>query len=229
MDLTRILKPGMKLFTPIVGEVTVKKIEKGKMFPILIEMAGGGTCMFTASGKYSTEYEAECLLFPSKGCRFWSNSTIAELLNLGKGDYLVSDTGVFIFNGNVDDCGKFGSIAGINFKNEISTVESSHWCDELRGIATKEEIEDFNTRLYLEHKLVFDKNTCKLIEVNNRVPRGEDFYYIDWNLKIHCMTEYFNSSCNELFNSGNYFINLSKAEECLKEVKQVIKAHKNKS
>lgn len=229
MDLTGILKPGMKLFTPLAGEVTIKKIEKGKLFPILVEMASGGTCVFTADGKYSTEFGAECLLFPSKECCFWSNSTITKLLNLGKGDYLVSDTGVFIFNGSISEFGKFGSLAGVHQNGKIVITEAPHWCDELRGIATKEEIKDFNTRLYLEHKLVFDKNTCKLIEVNNRVPRGEGFYYINWNLKIRCITEYFDSSCNELFNSGNYFISLPKAEECLKEIKQVIKAHKNKS
>lgn len=223
MDLTGILKPGMKLFTPIAGEVTVQKIEKHVTFPIKCTLYDNITTMFTKDGRYTCEAEAECLLFPSKDYRRWDNSIVAKLLNLKKGDYLLSDTGVFIFNGKVHDFGKFGSLAGVHQNGEIVITESPYWCNELRGVATDEEIEDFNTRLYTKHKLVFDKDTCKLIKVDGRVPKAESFYYISCDLKVHCMAEHFTDKCNELFDSGNYFMSLSEAEECLRKIKRVFK------
>ena len=75
LNLTEILKDcpkGMKLYSPIFGEVEFQGVTGGATFPITVSMKDGNTYNFTLEGRAYTRYEGECLLFPSKYVRDWS-------------------------------------------------------------------------------------------------------------------------------------------------------------
>ena len=63
-----------KLYSPIVGEVELKKIRNDKDYPIITKK-GVYNYNFTAEGFYYHNLGEECLLFPSKDQRDWSKFT----------------------------------------------------------------------------------------------------------------------------------------------------------
>ena len=71
MDLTKILKVGDKVYSPMGGYGTVIKVENNTSQPIRIEWTDGNWSTFTKEGKYYT-FSPECLLFPSKDNRDWN-------------------------------------------------------------------------------------------------------------------------------------------------------------
>ena len=78
LDLVRILKDcpkGTKLYSAIHGEVTFDHINNYKNCPIIIDYIDG-KFSFTRSGKYDTECNGECILFPSKDQRDWSKFNV---------------------------------------------------------------------------------------------------------------------------------------------------------
>ena len=70
MDLTRILEPGMKIYSPLLGDVTVTKVLVYKTYPITVEDEKYGHHDFLPDGRYFP-IESECLLFPSKENHDW--------------------------------------------------------------------------------------------------------------------------------------------------------------
>ena len=74
IDLTKILKncpKGTKLYTPVWGEVTFRKILNGMIYAFSIETCNGNICL-TKEGCYINKDGAECIIFPSKDQRDWS-------------------------------------------------------------------------------------------------------------------------------------------------------------
>ena len=75
LDLVKILKgcpKGTKLYSTIHGKVTLNYIhEQAIDYPINV-MYNDRFVSFTRGGKYDTEYDGECVLFPSKDQRDWS-------------------------------------------------------------------------------------------------------------------------------------------------------------
>lgn len=76
LDLVKILKDcpkGTKLYSPLFGEVTLRKISLECGYPISVRTQTEDTAMFNECGIYYTAYDdSECLLFPSKDQRDWS-------------------------------------------------------------------------------------------------------------------------------------------------------------
>lgn len=78
INLVEILKDapkGTKLWSPIFGECEFVKILSVGICQIQVKHTEGNTYHFynfTPEGKFSNDFEAECLLFPSKGNRDWS-------------------------------------------------------------------------------------------------------------------------------------------------------------
>lgn len=71
---------GTKLYSPLFGEVTFRKIDKKGLFPIVVETSLGATATFSAEGRFFPAYDdSECLLFPSKDQRDWSKFGIPEI------------------------------------------------------------------------------------------------------------------------------------------------------
>lgn len=76
INLREILKgcEGIKLWSPIFGEVILNKILQYSDYCIETECKGQKhSCVFTSDGKYYDGYEnSECILFPSSVQRDWS-------------------------------------------------------------------------------------------------------------------------------------------------------------
>lgn len=74
INIAKLLKDapeGMKLYSPLFGEVKFKYIN-GSKFGIVVEDSEECYRSFDKYGRYFTIYNnAECLLFPSKDCRTW--------------------------------------------------------------------------------------------------------------------------------------------------------------
>ena len=85
LDLTKILKDcpkGTKLYSPIFGDVEflgASQYEDTKC-PIRVRLSDNAldSFTFTKYGKLFTEYDGECMLFPSKYQRDWSKFEVKK-------------------------------------------------------------------------------------------------------------------------------------------------------
>ena len=85
IDLTKILKDcpkGFKLYSLLHGEVSFRGIDEISDYPItydypIMGCMGESTSAFyiTRNGAYSSNYDGDCILFPSKEQRDWSKFT----------------------------------------------------------------------------------------------------------------------------------------------------------
>lgn len=88
LNLVEILKDcpkGMKLYSPIVGVVSLQEIDTRDEYPIKVRVVAGDDYMFVGSdesfteeGKYKEYEDAECTLFPSKDNRDWSTFKVEK-------------------------------------------------------------------------------------------------------------------------------------------------------
>lgn len=88
LNLVEILKDcpkGTKLYSPIVGVVSLQEIDTRDEYPIKVRLVTGGDYMivgsdesFTEGGKYKEYEDAECMLFPSKENRDWSTFKVEK-------------------------------------------------------------------------------------------------------------------------------------------------------
>lgn len=100
MDLTKILKVGDNIYTPLFGHIEITSINRSKKYSITAYSNGFGYVSFTSDGK-PYESTPECLLFPSKNNRDWS--TISKFKN---GDVIISECGniaIFSHVGTIGD------------------------------------------------------------------------------------------------------------------------------
>ena len=85
IDLTKILKDcpnGFKLYSLLHGEVSFRGIDENSDYPIaynypIIVCMGESASAFylTRNGAYSSHYNGDCILFPSREQRDWSKFT----------------------------------------------------------------------------------------------------------------------------------------------------------
>lgn len=82
MNIAEILKKcpkGMKLYSPVYGEVKLEDVRNEKNFSIYCITEKGGLDAFTSDGRIYSEYpHAECVLFPSKDQRDWSKFIVPD-------------------------------------------------------------------------------------------------------------------------------------------------------
>ena len=75
INIAQLLKDapkGLKLYSPIFGEVNFVGVDKQSAYPINVTDCKGNGKLFTEFGVYFAEHpNAECLLFPSKEVRTW--------------------------------------------------------------------------------------------------------------------------------------------------------------
>ena len=76
LDLTKILKDypeGTKLYSPLYGDVELVKVHHhDENLPIEIKLSNNTFDCFSKDGRIFTEFNGECMLFPSKDQRDWS-------------------------------------------------------------------------------------------------------------------------------------------------------------
>ena len=97
INIAQLLKDapkGMKLYSPLFGEVKFVKIERQSDFPIVVTDCKGNGKSFTEYGVYFVDHpDAECLLFPSKDCRTWEGWKLPVKPKFKAGDWLVYNNG----------------------------------------------------------------------------------------------------------------------------------------
>lgn len=75
LNLEEILKDcpeGTELYSTIFGEVKLDYIENGSEYPINVKSKNGFPESFTLDGKFCSNYDGDCTLFPSREQRDWS-------------------------------------------------------------------------------------------------------------------------------------------------------------
>lgn len=128
-NIAEILKycpKGMKLYSPILGECTLCEINNNdKYYPIIVETFINdetASIQFTKEGLYMNDCsDSECLLFPSKDQRDWSNFRIPTKAM----DIMMfrDKSAVFIIkepsNGPVKTIVEYSKLFGLRFNTSI--------------------------------------------------------------------------------------------------------------
>ena len=92
-ELLKDIPMGMKLYSPLFGEVMFKYITASE-FGIVVEDAKECYRSFDKYGRYFTKYNnSECLLFPSKDCRTWEVRKMSVEPKFKVGDWIVRGEG----------------------------------------------------------------------------------------------------------------------------------------
>lgn len=102
MNIAEILKycpKGTKLYSTVVGEVTLDKIDKDEKYPIIVHTCDYTKTTFTEEGRYVEYPTSECVIFPSKDQRDWSKFR----LPVKRGDIMMSDNKAFIISDEYAD------------------------------------------------------------------------------------------------------------------------------
>lgn len=90
---------GMKLYSPIYGEVELLKVNSNDTYPIIITIGIDCTGTFTSDGRlYEQFHSAECILFPSREMRDWTKF-------FKRGDVVIKNGGgmAAVFDGWAND------------------------------------------------------------------------------------------------------------------------------
>lgn len=98
LNLTKILKDcprGTKLYSLILGEVKLYKIEDDEDYPIVIETMIGQQFRLAQDGRCSSIFDGECTLFPSKDQRDWSK--FVPPYKFKDGDIVATYSGLHVF------------------------------------------------------------------------------------------------------------------------------------
>lgn len=127
INIAEILKDcpkGMKLYSPIYGEVELSQICKDCYnFPIIVETVMGDSLSFAKDGRLYIKYlDAECLLFPSSKMRDWTKF-------FKRGDVVLCEDDMYaIFEGWAnDDYTKFNTT--IDFHEFGASFDKEVVCD----------------------------------------------------------------------------------------------------
>lgn len=76
MNIAEILRKcptGTKLYSPVFGEIVLKKVDYDEEYPITCITKKGFYAFFSSDGMFFCDYsDTECMLFPSKDQRDWS-------------------------------------------------------------------------------------------------------------------------------------------------------------
>lgn len=82
LNLVEILKDcpeGTKLYSPIFGDVELVKVYlHDEKFPIEVKLQSNAFDCFSKDGRIFTEFNGECILFPSREQRDWSKFKIKK-------------------------------------------------------------------------------------------------------------------------------------------------------
>ena len=227
LDLTKLLKPGMKIYSSIEGETTVTSISRD-VYPITTKNGDRDSFCYTRDGHYLNTYEGECVLFPSKDIRDWNKVNILKLLEPKKGDYLVSRCNecIFIYNGNYNG-DSYGYVVSENSKDtkELDFAKFNYYSANAR-YATEDEIKSFNEKLKA-NGYMFDRQTLELKKIKWRGDLGDNYWYITTDGNIEWSKEMGVGSDNYRYEFGNYFKTKEEAEVFAKQFRNILNEYHN--
>lgn len=140
MNIANLLKycpKGTKLYSLIHGEVTLDKVYNSNTYPIRVITSLKNNEYFSSEGLYNQRYfDGECILFPSKKQRDWSEFRIP----VKRGDIVMEVDGSypFIASGEFTKDGFPKYICGINLENNLQMDMGAHWTSEFYIPASEE-------------------------------------------------------------------------------------------
>ena len=147
LNLVKILKDcpeGTELYSIMYGKVKLKEVDNTE-YPILLETITDYKFRVAQDGRYFSDFNGECTLFPSKEQRDWSkfkieNSKKEELVSpceFNNGDILATNTGLQVFILQKAESDKRGNCyIGYDFGENMLFTAGSWRFDRL---ATEEE------------------------------------------------------------------------------------------
>lgn len=229
LDLTKILKPGMKVYSLLEGETTVISVQQQTDdYPIGTKRENKDAFYYTKEGHYLETYEGECVLFPSKTNRNWRAANVLKLLEPKRGDYLISNKNgcVFIYNGNCD-YDSYGYIVAEDSSNAtgLEFPKDAAYSSDAR-YATTEEIKRLDERLR-HHGYVFNKQTLELKKFKWRGNLGDNYWYITTGGNIEWSKEEGVGTDDYRYEFGNYFKTREEAEVFVKQFRTVLNEYHN--
>ena len=122
MNIANLLKycpKGTKLYSTVFGEVTFDRIDMDEKYPILVYKIDGACTSFDEKGRYVKYYNSECVLFPSKDQRDWSEFRIP----LKRGNIMMKVDGTipFIASGEFYEATSPKYICGVDTTGHFRT------------------------------------------------------------------------------------------------------------
>ena len=140
MNIAEMLKScpkGTKLYSTVFGEVIIIKIDMDEKYPIIVSKLDGMETSFTKEGRYVDYPNSECVIFPSKDQRDWSEFR----LPVKRGDIMMKSDGdsPFIATGELHSNISPKYICGINSIDEFEiSYGEGGWTSEFYIPASEE-------------------------------------------------------------------------------------------
>lgn len=196
MNIAEILKycpKGTKLYSTVVGEVTLDKIDKDEKYPIIVHTCDYTKTSFTEEGRYVEYPTSECVIFPSKDQRDWNKFR----LPVKRGDIMMDKDGKcpFIANGDATDTlPKF--ICGITFSGSLKFDNNCYWIDTFYIPASEEAKKELFDKM-AEAGYKWNADTLELEKLEPKFKEGDvvsskkgDLYLVlnTNNSTIHLLT-----------------------------------------
>jgi hypothetical protein len=204
LDLREILKDvprGTKLYSTAHGYVEFETINSNDSFPIACHKAGIQLCLFTKEGKYYTYDDGECILFPSKENKDWSQFKVPCQFKIGDIIYHEHDDLISIYKGDghrfdvgyytkeklsyvITNLNTFVKIDNSNYRlatnaekelfyNELQN-KGYFWNDEINSL------EKYKFKVGDRIQNINSKNKYKIININH------DYYILERNSILDC-------------------------------------------
>lgn len=168
INIAEILKDcpkGMELYSPIYGEVELLKVNSNDTYPIIITIGIDCTGTFTSDGRlYEQFHSAECILFPSREMRDWTNF-------FKRGDVVIKKGGgmAAVFDGWANDTyTEFNTT--VNLYCDNNTGEEEVCTTLLFRKATEEERNQFIEKVEHILKGKYNPDTLQVEPVKPKCP-----------------------------------------------------------
>ena len=176
MNIAEILKycpKGTKLYSTIFGEVTFDRIDIDERHPIIVCKLDCMKTSFTEEGHYTDYPNSECVLFPSKDQRDWSQFR----LPVKRGDIMMSSTTkrAFITSG-VTINGRLEYICGINVFDTFQIVgdhsNDTIWTSDFCIPASEEAKKELFDKM-AEAGYKWNTDTLELEKIESKFKEGD--------------------------------------------------------
>ena len=172
MNIANLLKycpKGTKLYSTVFGEVTFDRIDMDEKYPILVYKIDGACTSFDEKGRYVKYYNSECVLFPSKDQRDWSEFRIP----LKRGDIMMKVDGTipFIASGEFYEAISPKYICGVDVTRHFSTGIYG-WTSEFYIPASKEAKEELFDKM-AEAGYKWNTDTLELEKIEPKFKEGD--------------------------------------------------------
>lgn len=180
-ELLKDAPEGIKLYSPLFGEVELKEVNPDCMTDnaIYVISSNGGLRNFDRFGKFFYNHDGECLLFPSKEVRTWEGWKPPIETNFKVGDWV-------IFNNNHNSIYQISEI-----RDSYYMLTHTHGGSMPLSFSQEKLIRPWTIEDAKEGDVLLD-------EVTGTIGIFEKIYGTHWYSKIYCG----NSTCATVYVDG---------------------------